>query len=92
MAKEVRVGPRGIFLEEPHTLKYLRSSEHWQPKLSNRSVYEKWMDDGGKDVVEKACEISKRILTHHQPKNLSEKIHSRLIQIIKDFEEKNLPG
>ena len=87
-----RVGPKGNFLEEPHTLKYLRSSEHWQPKLSNRSVYEKWMENDGKDVVEKACGISKRILTHHQPKNLSGKVHSRLIQIIKDFEEKSLPG
>ncbi len=92
MAKEVRVGPRGNFLEEPHTLKYLRSSEHWQPKLSNRSVYEKWMENDGKDVVEKAREISKRILGHHQPKNLSEKVLSRLSQIIKDFEEKSLPG
>ncbi|GAH28474.1 unnamed protein product, partial [marine sediment metagenome] len=45
-----RVGPKGNFLEEPHTLKYLRSSEHWEPKLSSRCVYEKWIEDGGKDV------------------------------------------
>ena len=62
-----------------------------KPELSNRSVYEKWIEDGGKDVVEKAREISKRILTHHQPKNLTEKVRSRLREIIKDFEEKSLP-
>ena len=87
-----RVGPKGNFLEEPHTLKHLRSSEHWQPKLSNRSVYEKWMEDGGRDVVEKAREISKRILEHHQPKNLSEEVLSRLREIIEDFEEKAGPA
>jgi trimethylamine--corrinoid protein Co-methyltransferase len=86
-----RVGPKGNFLEEPHTLKYLRRSEHWQPDLSSRSVYEKWMEEGGKNVVGKACEISERILKHHQPKNLSERVRSRLSQIIKDFEEKSLP-
>jgi len=87
-----RVGPKGNFLEESHTLKYLRSSEHWEPKLSCRSVYEKWIEDGGKDVVGKAREISKRILTHHQPKDLTEKVRSRLREIIKDFEKKSLPG
>jgi len=87
-----RVGPKGNFLEEPHTLKYLRSSEHWQPKLSNRSVYEKWIEDDGKDVVEKARELAKGILAHHQPKNLSQKVRERLREIIKDFEKKSLPG
>lgn len=87
-----RVGPKGNFLEDPHTLKHLRSGEHWQPKLSNRSVYEKWMEDGGRDVVEKAREISKGILEHHQPKNLSEEVLSRLREIIEDFEEKSRLG
>jgi len=50
------------------------------------------MEEGGKDVVEKAHEISKRILTHHQPKNLSKKVRERLREIIKEFEEKSLPG
>ena len=87
-----RVGPQGNFLEEPHTLKYLRSSEHWEPKLSCRSVYEKWIEDDGKDVVEKARELAKGILAHHQPKDLTEKVRSRLREIIRDFEEKTCQG
>ena len=43
-------------------------------------------------MVEKAREISERILTHHQPKNLTEKVRSRLREIIREFEEKSLPG
>lgn len=34
-----RIGPRGNFLTDPHTLKYLRSDEHFIPSFFTKRSY-----------------------------------------------------
>lgn len=82
-----KVGPKGNFLTEEHTLKYLRSGEHWQPSVSNRDLYEKWKEKGSKSVVENAKIRSKKILQTHQVRKLDSKVRKRIDKIIELFEE-----
>jgi len=90
IASEVikRVGPKGQFLEDPHTLKHLRDKEHWKPGISNREIYENWLLKGKSSVVEKARKRAKEIMSTHSPKELKKEIKKRLSEIISDFERK----
>jgi hypothetical protein len=40
-----RVGPKGDYLGEEHTLHHLKSGEHWEPLISTREIYENWQRD-----------------------------------------------
>jgi len=90
IAKEVikKVGPRGQFLMEEHTLKYLRSKERWEPSLSNREMYEHWKQAGFPDIVEKASRKVEEILNSYHPKPLSLKVKEEINQILRNFENK----
>jgi trimethylamine--corrinoid protein Co-methyltransferase len=73
-----RVGPRGTYISEKHTLKHF--SKFWVPTLFDRSVV--------KDESTKRCEdlLSKRtieILESHQPKPLPEDIVKELKKVEK---------
>jgi trimethylamine--corrinoid protein Co-methyltransferase len=83
-----KVGPRGNFLTEPHTLRYLRSEEHWQPTLCNRSIYENWRKRGAPTLAKKARERVEEILSSHQPAKLSQKVREELKRAIDNFEER----
>ena len=83
-----QVGPGGDFLCQPHTLKYLRGREHWQPSLSNRKRYESWQREGGLSLVERAREKVNEILEGPQPPALDEKVKKKLTSIIEEFERK----
>ena len=83
-----KVGPGGEFLCEAHTLKYLRSKEHWQPSLSNRKRYEIWQQAGGLSLLERARKRVDEILSSHQPPTLDEKTRERLSSIIDEFERR----
>ncbi len=87
-----KVGPKGNFLSEEHTLKYLRSSEHWEPTISNRNLYETWKEKGSKTVVENARQKAKEILQIHQVRKLDSSVQKRIDEIIKLFEKKHCSG
>lgn len=55
------VGPGGQFLEQPATVKFLRSGEHWLPDVLRRGDYEAW-SDGAPDAVERATQRVAEIL------------------------------
>jgi trimethylamine--corrinoid protein Co-methyltransferase len=44
------VGPKGSFLTEDHTLKYLLSGEFREVKVSNTNNYDNWLDAGAMKV------------------------------------------
>ncbi|MCG6911606.1 MAG: trimethylamine methyltransferase family protein [Deltaproteobacteria bacterium] len=48
------VGPGGHFMEEKHTLKYLR--DIWYSNLFDRSNYEAWLEQGGRRFQERLSE------------------------------------
>ncbi len=62
----VRIGPRGNFLMDPHTLKYLRSEEHFRPSIFDRNSSQAWYAKGAKGLEQKAREKELDILAKHE--------------------------
>jgi len=82
-----KVGPRGNFLEEEHTLRYLKQSGYyWQPEISNRCSRHKWNSRGNPDVVKKAKKRAEEILRFHHPKKLDETKQKAIRRIIEEFD------
>ncbi len=75
------VGPGGEYLTSEHTLEHFK--ENWYPELMTRSPYEKWVEEGSKDLGVKAKEKIKDILDKHEPKPLEERVKEELKTIIR---------
>lgn len=76
-----KIGPGGEYLTSEHTLKHFK--ENWYPELISRVPYEKWEEEGKKDLGIKANEKVKHILENHTPKPLEEKLKAELRKIVK---------
>lgn len=76
----MNVGPRGNFLTQKHTLKYLRK-EHYIPKISDRLSRESWESGGAKDILMRAREKVAEILKTHRPEPLEEDVRKMLKEI-----------
>lgn len=68
-----RVGPRGHFLKEEHTRRYLRR-EHFIPVLFDRNARQSWQKRGGKSVSVLAKERVTELLRRHEPAPLDKEI------------------
>lgn len=75
------IGPGGEYLTSEHTLRHFK--ENWYPELLSRSPYEKWEEEGEKDLKTKANEKAKYIIENYSPKPLDEKIKTELRKIVK---------
>ncbi len=64
-----RVGPRGTYISEKHTLKHFR--KFWAPTVFDRSVVK---DENTKKCADLVKEKTLQILKTHQPKQLSDEI------------------
>jgi trimethylamine--corrinoid protein Co-methyltransferase len=62
------VGPRGHFMEQEHTLRYMR--EIWQPALLDRMPAEAWERAGRPSARDRARERARQILATHEPEPL----------------------
>jgi trimethylamine--corrinoid protein Co-methyltransferase len=67
------VGPGGNFLAHDHTVRNFRNT-NWFPKLTNRKKWDSWMDDGGKDMRQRANELAREILKKHYPQHIPEDV------------------
>jgi trimethylamine--corrinoid protein Co-methyltransferase len=85
-----KVGPGGHFLNQKHTMKYLKE-EHFLPKLTDRDSHELWIEKGERAIHERAREEVKRILAEHQPLPLDSAVEKELLLIIKEVEKRE-PG
>jgi len=81
-----KVGMEGHFLAEKHTLKH--ANEIWTPMLSDPRPYATWKEAGSKDVVERARDKVKVILSTHRPPSLDQDIKKKIAEIIKEGEKK----
>lgn len=81
-----KVGPRNNFLTEDHTLRYLRTDEHWQPNLTCRIPREKWAKKGKKSIVQQAKDRVQDILISHKVPPLDKETRNELARIIKEYE------
>jgi len=82
-----KLGPKGNYLMEDHTLKYLGSGEHWEPDISAREQYENWKKKGEKDVVRRAHEKVLSILGKKRPEGLPGEKNREIKKIIGSFEK-----
>ena len=63
------VGPGGSFLEHQHTLAHFR--EDWYPKLLDRTTWEIWLRQGGRDLPNRLRERTEELARTHVPEPLS---------------------
>jgi trimethylamine--corrinoid protein Co-methyltransferase len=81
------VGPDGDFLNTDHTLKNFRS--RWYPTLIERGNYTQWLENGGKDLSQRAAVQVGKILNDHRPEPLPQDIQQQLQDIIYNAGEKH---
>jgi len=77
-----RIGPLGNFLTDPHTLKYLRSEEHFRPTIFDRDSSQAWYAKGSKRLEQRAREKALDILAKHEVEPLPEEVQRELIAIV----------
>jgi trimethylamine--corrinoid protein Co-methyltransferase len=70
-----RVGPGGHFVEEEHTLKHFRNV--WYSNLFDRTVYEVWLEQGGRRFEERLRERTLKVM-EHEPVALSPEVVKEL--------------
>jgi len=77
-----RVGPRGQFLDDEHTLDFLRTGELIDSELFERESREIWASKGSKKLEEKAREKARAILATHEVPPLSDDILREMAAIV----------
>jgi len=83
-----QVGPGGHYLQQRHTMNHFRN-ELWRSKVFTRQPFERWKEEGSKDVEARAREEIRRILETHQPPSLPEGVLADM-ERIKTIGEKEL--
>jgi trimethylamine--corrinoid protein Co-methyltransferase len=81
-----RAGPMGNFLEDPSTLRFLRSGEWSGSPTFTREKYENWKAKGSKSVVEKAAEAVE-ILKRREDVGLEPDKKREIAAVIRRFEQ-----
>lgn len=82
-----RVGSRGSFLMEDHTLDYLRSGEFRETKASNTMTYGTWLKAGAPDSAAVAGRKAAEMLKSGSANRLDDARSSALNKIIMEFEK-----
>ena len=77
-----RVGPRGNFLADEHTIEFLRSGELIEGDLFERTSRELWSMRGAMTLEEKAREKAMAILSSHRVPALADDVSHELEGII----------
>ncbi len=72
-----KVGPRGNYLAEEHTIKYMRT-ESYSPHTSDRQHYARWLDAGSKDSWKRAEEIAGQLLSEPSPCYIQQTMDNKL--------------
>jgi trimethylamine---corrinoid protein Co-methyltransferase len=84
-----RVGPDGNYLMEEHTQRHFRS-EHFIPRLADREKRDIWEKGGKKDMVLRAREEAKRILSKHREKELDPTLAKELDGFVEMAKKRSL--
>jgi len=82
-----KVGPRGNYLSQSHTLKFFRK-EHWFPSLTDRQIKQTWMKNGSKDLLQRANERTREILQTHKSTPLPVAVEKELDKVLGDAEKR----
>lgn len=80
-----KVGPRGNFLQEPHTYKHMR--DFWNPTLTDLRPYDVWKASGAETTEQVARRKAKEILSTHKPVPLDSSVSKQLSYMIAEAEK-----
>lgn len=81
-----QAGPAGEFMSQEHTLRYFRQ-EHSQSRIASRSLRNNWLEEGSKDMTERAYEEARFILKNHKPAPLPRDVQAAFNKIIEEANE-----
>lgn len=81
-----QVGAAGEFISHEHTYRHFKT-EHSQSKLTDRTMRDTWLANGGKDMTERAYEEARYILNNYKPEPLPSGVESKIRDIIAEAEE-----
>lgn len=81
-----KVGPRGSFTGEKHTVKNYRK-EGLMADLFERRPYGKWEEDGARDSYAVATERAQDIIRNHKPTPLKPEVLSAIDDILGEAAE-----
>jgi trimethylamine---corrinoid protein Co-methyltransferase len=82
-----RVGARGQFLDDDHTIDYLRAGELMTTELFERATRGPWEADGAKSVADKARDKAIGILAEHEVPPLPDEVIRELRAIAAKADE-----
>jgi trimethylamine--corrinoid protein Co-methyltransferase len=77
-----RVGPRGTFLSDTHTVLHLRKGELFRPQVFDWNKRDKWVSKGAKGLEQRAREKAIAILKEHEVEPLPKEVIKELSSII----------
>lgn len=78
-----KIGPGGHYLYEDHTLS--RFKDVWYSDLFDRTIYQKWFEQGAKRFEERLREKTERVM-QHRPAPLPEDVHQEMEQMAQHWE------
>jgi len=78
-----KVGPRGHFITEEHTLAHLRTGELIGTKIFDRDKLEAWQQKGSKGLEQRAREKGLALLAQHQTPALPDDVLRELAAIVR---------
>ena len=85
-----QLGPGANFMDADDTVKNLKKGEFWEPKISNRGIYNSKMTKEKHDVLARARAMVKEILSSQKSPTLDEKTNKELSAIIANFEANHI--
>lgn len=80
------VGPGGNFLDTNHTLQHFKSN--YFPNIITRETHSKWLNQGTKDLYERANKKVKHILENHSPEKIPDSALRKVDEIVQEAQEK----
>lgn len=84
-----RVGPKGHYLAEKHTLKY-HNEEIWKPGITDRNDYDGWVKSGKTTFGKRANDKVKEIIETYQPKPLTPEQDAAITEIMKQVDAREI--
>ena len=71
------------FAMHAHTVQHL-PEQVWKPRTFIYDSFERWQRDGGRSVVERAEDVARDILAHHQPEPLPPELEREIRRIARE--------
>jgi len=81
-----QVGAGGDFLMQDHTMRHMKTDQS-QARIINRRMRDAWLQEGGKDMTERAREEALYIINNYKPEPLPADVAATLREIVEETEE-----